>query len=68
MGQLSADIEFTAECSKCGADLTTTEDHSVRRGWQVKVAPCNACVEQAREEGDDAGYERGRQDFEESDD
>lgn len=57
-------INVPIYCARCGAGLcnnTTERDRGYLNrddpGFDVK--PCEACLEKAKDEGDDEGYERG---------
>lgn len=50
-------------CAECGAALCNTVDVDNDRWGKTqafRVPPCEWCMDRARDEGDEAGYERGR--------
>lgn len=51
-------IEASVECDTCGSSLEATVSTS---GWSptIKVTPCSSCITDAKQEGDDEGYNRG---------
>lgn len=60
-------IEFRVFCSKCGKELHNRNDDIVRTekyGVILNVDPCINCLKEAKDKGDEEGYER-RQDEEE---
>jgi hypothetical protein len=60
-------LEFEVYCGKCGAGLcgNCTEGKTPGRGAPlIKVDPCEKCLENAKDEGDTEGYERGLADGE----
>lgn len=56
------EIEVEVWCS-CGEGLCS-QSRTHRTGRGVEVEPCEKCLEQARKEGFDDGYEQGRADEE----
>lgn len=55
-----AEIEFDVKCETCGATLTAdVTAGSYRTNAMVKIEPCEACLEKAKTEGDEAGDEEG---------
>ena len=53
------DIEFEVYCS-CGAGLCNQSHTEVRRGIsRVTVEPCSACLEKAKDRGEELGYNQG---------
>lgn len=61
-----ADINVTTEvtiitiCEGCGSDLDSAPHGRGGEGWHdVKVEPCEDCLEKARQEGHAEGYEDG---------
>ena len=58
-------ITFDVYCS-CGAALCSQSeahdtDYRGKRGRHLVVEPCKNCREEAKDEGDRQGYERGRE-------
>ncbi len=67
------DFEFEVFCARCGAGLcmNCTEGKTKGRGMPfISVGPCDKCMEDAEEKGDDTGYDRGyneaRKEFEDA--
>lgn len=67
------DVEIEVYCDQCGAGLCgqTTAVNTLRRGApSFRVAPCERCLEAARDKGfdagEDAGYDRGYRDGEQA--
>lgn len=63
----SLTVEFEVYCGKCGAGLC--QQSEVRKGdWRsqpgINVDPCEKCLEEAKDEGDEEGYQRGQEEFE----
>ena len=65
------DIDIEVYCDKCGAGLcgqTTAVNTRSRGAPSFRVAPCERCLETARDggrsDGEDAGYELGFKDGE----
>lgn len=62
-------FEFSIQCSECGTDLSGSLDVSAGT-IMVAADPCSHCMDEAREEGEDAakeigydnGYEEGKTD------
>jgi hypothetical protein len=62
------DVEFEVFCSYCKSGLCNQSEAgsgrlSYSRGLWVKVEPCQRCLEKARGEGFDEGYEKARQEL-----
>lgn len=55
-------LEFEAEiiCSKCGDPLEVEDSTSNFRGTaRIEIRPCERCLDDAKTEGDKAGFDRG---------
>jgi hypothetical protein len=53
------DVEFEAFCAKCGWPMggnVDTRTSRTRRIPQITVAPCERCIDRARDEGYEEGY------------
>jgi hypothetical protein len=56
--EVSVDLDFESECSKCGASLNS--EIRIRRGIQyLEVEPCSDCLVEAKDGGYDKGYKDG---------
>lgn len=61
----TADIEFEVTCGTCGAGLcmsSSVDNRTARFASSipsVSVEACARCLETAKEEGDQEGYDRG---------
>uniref|UniRef100_A0A6M3X992 Uncharacterized protein n=1 Tax=viral metagenome TaxID=1070528 RepID=A0A6M3X992_9ZZZZ len=53
-------ISFEVFCRSCGAGLcNNTRNISTRNSEAIEVEPCGICIEKARSEGYDKGYDDG---------
>jgi len=61
----SIEVEFEVWCSKCGAGLCLNVTPRQSRGYGsqtpgVDIEPCEKCLENAREEGYQEGFDEGK--------
>lgn len=63
MPEITGSLDFEVYCGTCGAAMC--HKTSVSRGNQVSVDACEKCMENARTQGYDEGYEEARRKFEE---
>jgi len=54
-----AEVEVEVICLRCGRDLQTTVEYR-RGGPVILVEPCDNCIEDAKNEGYDKGYDEGQ--------
>lgn len=60
METITATVEVEVQCNKCGKNLDSElKEQRYSSGKVLEVAPCEDCLEAAKEEGDSAGYDRG---------
>jgi hypothetical protein len=60
-------VTFDVEvfCAACGAGLCQQTDVTRKRGADAfYVAPCETCLDAAKEKGYDSGYDKARGEFE----
>ncbi len=59
MPEVSVDIQVY--CAGCGEGLCNQTDSTTGRHGapQLRVTPCEHCLDEARDQGDDQGYDRG---------
>lgn len=59
MPDITVDVEVF--CAKCGSGLCrdTSVEYSIHNIPYLRVAPCEACIEQSRQDGYDDGYTEG---------
>lgn len=50
-------LEFEVYCDTCGVGLCLQTTVDVRYGISISVGACEKCMETARQEGYDKGYE-----------
>lgn len=58
-------VEFEIVCSICGTTLGAEAQGPTQRNFyrlQVVAEPCPACIEKAKNMGDNEGYQRGLDD------
>jgi len=61
--ETTADVDVEVWCATCGDGLCgQSEVENSRYGVSVRVAVCEDCLERARSEGYNEGYEQGRTD------
>lgn len=54
------EVEFQIWCDECGAGLCHTVRPAEQKGnGHFYIAPCKACIEEAKKEGHDEGFEAG---------
>lgn len=53
-------VEIEIECSGCGESMDTTTSVSKWGDVRVIVAPCEKCLESAKEDSESEGYARGK--------
>ena len=58
MSTITADIEVTVLCFRCGAKLGTKLGTN-EEGTIIDVVPCEKCLEEATDKAESAGYDRG---------
>ena len=55
---------FEVYCGSCGAGLCgNSRNASTRRGEAIEVEPCETCLEKARDEGYENGYNQAYKDY-----
>ena len=54
---ISVDIEIV--CSNCGDPLKAERERSRSEDVKILVTPCECCLEGARVEGNDKGFDEG---------
>jgi len=69
MPEFTVDVEFDVYCGKCGAALcrqsrTTDHQRGFNRGRFIEVDPCEKCMDAAKEDGCNEGYNEGYTDRE----
>ncbi len=65
MPSFDVEIEFEVYCATCGAGLCGQSDGSHgSRGPRVDVEVCETCVNNARDEGYQEGYDEAEKDYE----
>ncbi len=57
MPEITVTLELS--CTRCGTDLAAQAESPGGKYKQIKVEPCEKCLDEAKEEGDDEGYSRG---------
>ena len=57
MSELDLSVPFDFICDACGADLEASQPDSTT----IKVKPCTDCMDQAYEEGREAGHAEGKE-------
>lgn len=63
MPTFNVEVDFSVYCGACGAGLcnqSDTADGGHHRERKVTVEPCKKCLDEARNEGDQAGYDRAQ--------
>ena len=58
----SFDVEFDVECAKCKGRLNATAVGGYSGSKIVEVEPCEQCMDEAKDNGDTEGYDRGLKD------
>jgi len=54
------ELEFEVFCGTCGAGLcNNTTEGSNKHSQYIQVEACENCLEEARGEGEDKGYNKG---------
>jgi len=62
--EVDATVDFEVFCAQCGAGLcnSCTEGRTPNRGVPyIQVEPCEKCIENARGEGEEKGFEEGKE-------
>ncbi len=58
---LNVNVDIVVCCGECGQGLCERSEARVDNHGQhiIRVSPCTYCLQKARKEGDDKGYDRG---------
>lgn len=57
-------IEVDVFCARCGDVLQADFKEGYQGAKEVHAEPCEKCLDVAKDEGDEAGYDRGLNDAE----
>ena len=57
---IDVEFEFEAFCAKCGGGMCgniTVEEHWKLKLPRINITPCETCLQNERDEGENEGYE-----------